>query len=53
MFNSFRDMSNGGSCTIIEETGLPNDDCVFVIDNEENDYVYSSYMAVNFLPNVS
>ena len=45
-------MSNGGSCTLIAETGLPNNDCVFVIDSDNNDHVHSSYMAANFLPSV-
>ena len=46
-------MSNGGTCTLVAETGLPNDDCIFVIDSNKNEYVSSSYMAVNFLPSVS
>ena len=45
-------MSNGGTCSVVAETGLPNDDCVFVIDSSKNEYVHSSYMAVNFLPSV-
>ena len=46
-------MSNGDSCTLVADTGLPNDDCIFVIDSDKNGHIHSSYMAVNFLQSVS
>ena len=52
-FNNFRDKENGGSCQFDSATGLPDANCVFVIVMDDNDEVQSSYMSVQFLPNVS
>ncbi len=45
---SYRDMVTGGECSYDEETGMPDENCVFVPDGD-NSGVVSSMMAAPFL----
>ena len=46
-------MSDGGDCKFDPLTGMPDENCIFIISSTNNDDVTSSYMAVPFLTNVS
>ena len=50
---SNRDFTNGLSCSRNEETGLPDEDCVFVPNAEENKNIRSSIMGAPFLKKVT
>lgn len=48
---SNRDINNGGSCNFDPKTGLPDENCYFYLDGDNND-VHSSYMALTATQNV-
>ena len=50
---SNRDFTNGLSCSRNEDTGLPDEDCVFVPIHEDNHYVTSSIMGAPFSKKVT
>ena len=51
IFHNYRDIANGGTCQFDPETNLPDANCAF-FPNSDNDDIKSSMMAAPFLKSV-